>query len=104
MKLKSKSVGDDSIPVPNRLYFRIQFPQENDKLEPLGMFFDKNWVVGKIVDRIASVGKLLNVNNTMDMPKVRFVMPLKTPAVTIVQWELGGSLADARDLGCFRHL
>ncbi len=74
MKLKSKSTGDDSIPASSRMYFTIQFPQENAKLETIGMFFDKNWVVGKVVDRIASQGKLLNVNNnTLDMDKVSSV-------------------------------
>ncbi|CAG8534653.1 11436_t:CDS:2 [Paraglomus brasilianum] len=68
MKMKSKATGDSSIPHESRLYLNVGFPKDtNVTTKP--MFFDKSWVIGKVLDKIATAGKIRNVNNKMDVSK-----------------------------------
>ncbi|CAG8483929.1 233_t:CDS:2 [Paraglomus occultum] len=68
MKMKSKATGDSSIPRESRLYLNVSFPKDtNVATKP--MFFDKSWVIGKVLDKIATAGKIRNVNNKMDVSK-----------------------------------
>jgi len=64
IKLKMKATGDDFIPTQQRVYFNVSFPKESKQSKDLGMYFSKDWSVGKVVDRIAQQGKIRNDNNT----------------------------------------
>jgi hypothetical protein len=73
MKLKGKAVGEQSVPSESRRYFSIHFlaegPTESTagkKEQEIGVFFHKDWVIGVIVDRLAKLCKLVNVNNGTD--------------------------------------
>ncbi|KAJ3327114.1 AN1-type zinc finger protein 1 [Blyttiomyces sp. JEL0837] len=63
MKMKSNAKGESSIPSESRIYLRVTFPAES-KRAPEAQFFHKDWVIGKLVDKIASSASILNVNNT----------------------------------------
>ncbi|KAJ3233987.1 AN1-type zinc finger protein 1 [Chytriomyces hyalinus] len=65
MKMKSSAKGESSIPTESRVYLRIHFPCES-ALPSQALFFHKDWPVGKLVDKLATVAKVSNVNNTSD--------------------------------------
>ncbi|TPX57224.1 hypothetical protein CcCBS67573_g09280 [Chytriomyces confervae] len=65
MKMKSSAKGESFIPTESRVYLRIHFPCES-ALASQAMFFHKDWPVGKLVDKLATVAKVSNVNNTSD--------------------------------------
>ncbi|KAF0471867.1 an1 zinc finger protein [Gigaspora margarita] len=62
MKLKSKAQGDSSIPTDARLYLNVEF-LNNSNVVNKPMFFNKNWTIGKVLDKTAIEGKFRNENN-----------------------------------------
>ncbi|RHZ89417.1 hypothetical protein Glove_14g45 [Diversispora epigaea] len=66
MVLKSNAKGDSSIPPDSRLYLTIEFPRDSN-IASKPMFFNKNWTIGKVLDKIATEGKIKNVNNQLSM-------------------------------------
>ncbi|CAG8633880.1 27570_t:CDS:2 [Dentiscutata erythropus] len=62
MKLKSKAQGDSSIPMDSRLFLNVEF-LNNSNVVNKPMFFNKNWTIGKVLDKVAIEGKIRNVNN-----------------------------------------
>ncbi|KAI8831199.1 hypothetical protein BJ741DRAFT_324876 [Chytriomyces cf. hyalinus JEL632] len=65
MKMKSSAKGESFIPTESRVYLRICFPCES-AMASQAMFFHKDWPVGKLVDKLAIIAKVSNVNNTSD--------------------------------------
>ena len=59
MKLKSKATGDQNIPVKDRVYFTI-IAKEKEII----MYFNSNWTIGKILDKICIQANIPNFNNT----------------------------------------
>ncbi|KAI2796363.1 TEL2, telomere maintenance protein 2 [Blomia tropicalis] len=77
MKLRSTSVGQESIPVEERIYFFISFvPNENSFGQEGKMFRDKpmylcrEWSIGKCVDWLAKHFDLTNRNNDLTQPRL----------------------------------
>ncbi|CAI2174118.1 8787_t:CDS:2 [Funneliformis geosporum] len=66
MKLKSKAQGDSSIPVNSRIYLTVDFPSDSN-VPNKPMFFNKEWTVGKSLDKIATSGKINNINNKLPL-------------------------------------
>jgi len=72
MKLKSASVGDNHIPVEQRVFFCVAPPLgTNESSMGKGFFIDVNWTVGKAIDSVAKRLKVLNRNNILNEPKLR---------------------------------
>ena len=59
---KQTAVGDDRVPMEERLSLPVYFPAESDQ-PPVHMFFHRNWPVGKLVDIVANAGRIANRNN-----------------------------------------
>ncbi|CAG8500238.1 1496_t:CDS:2 [Ambispora leptoticha] len=73
MKLKAKAQGDQSIPHDSRVYLYVHFPRDsNVSTKPL--FFNKNWTIGKVLDRIAIAGKISNTNNRLTFGDPNFLL------------------------------
>ena len=77
MKLKSISVGQQSIPLEERLYFYVSFvpnewsfDQELKKFNEKPIYLCKEWSIGKCVDWIATNFDLKNRNNEYLQPKL----------------------------------
>ncbi len=79
LKLKSKAVGEGSIPESNRLFFSIRYPTVGvdggaapklRKSAPSAMFFDQNWTVGKVLDQITKLSDVENRNNRINEPRL----------------------------------
>jgi hypothetical protein len=66
MKLKSKAQGDSSIPRDSRVYLSVDFPHDSN-VPNKPMFFNKEWTIGKVLDKIATMGKINNVNNRLSL-------------------------------------
>ncbi|XP_066927714.1 AN1-type zinc finger protein 1-like [Clytia hemisphaerica] len=71
MKLKMKAKGENSIPIPERIYFEVKFNIESCKTKSLPLFFSKEYTIGRIIDLIAKYAKLLNQNHVSTAPKLR---------------------------------
>lgn len=61
MKLKGKAVGDNKIPVADRVFFTVHPPSGNSRQ----LFVSKNWTVGRSLDFFA---KKLNTENNNAKP------------------------------------
>ncbi|RIA96015.1 hypothetical protein C1645_859812 [Glomus cerebriforme] len=66
MKLKSKAQGESSIPANARLYLSVDFPHDSN-IHNKPMFFNKDWTVGKVLDKVATEGKIKNINNKISL-------------------------------------
>ncbi|KAL6070575.1 AN1-type zinc finger protein 1, variant 2 [Balamuthia mandrillaris] len=66
------SQGDERIPAENRYYLEVLFPMDS-KVQPKMMFFNKNHVVGKVLDIIADAGRIENLNNKMGAEKLYLI-------------------------------
>ncbi|GBC07236.1 hypothetical protein RclHR1_07320009 [Rhizophagus clarus] len=90
MKLKSKAQGDSSIPASTRVYLSVDFPHDS-KVSNKPMFFNKEWTIGKVLDKIAAAGKVTNNNNKL---------PLDDPnRLILVNKETGNMLEMDKKLG-----
>lgn len=65
MKLKQKASGQSSVPMSERLYFRVEYQRsaEQNNFDTKEMFLSKEWSVGKCIDWLASHLSLVNNNN-----------------------------------------
>ncbi|KAI9144868.1 hypothetical protein BKA69DRAFT_1051814 [Paraphysoderma sedebokerense] len=61
MKLKKNAKGDSSIPSESRVYFKVHVKSSK---EPVGLFFNKSWTIGKTIDKAASLAGVSNLNNS----------------------------------------
>ncbi|KAI9337935.1 hypothetical protein BDR26DRAFT_863321 [Obelidium mucronatum] len=80
MKMKQNAKGDASIPTESRIYFRVHFPQESS-MESQPLYFHKDWPVGKLLDKIAVIGKVSNLNNTGEEDKKLALYNAETDAI-----------------------
>ncbi|TPX48318.1 hypothetical protein SeMB42_g03043 [Synchytrium endobioticum] len=81
MKMRMNSQGDSSIPITLRVYLRVFFPLESS-MKASNYFFDKTWTVGRLVDKLADIAKLENVNNTHDSSRHLFIFQAETGSKT----------------------
>ncbi|CAG8535605.1 9910_t:CDS:2 [Funneliformis caledonium] len=90
MKLKSKAQGDSSIPANSRIYLSVDFPSDS-KVPNKPMFFNKEWTVGKSLDKIATTGKINNINNklTSDDPERLILVNKETKNILQTDRKLG---------------
>jgi len=72
MKLKGKSLGDNKIPVIDRVYFSIHPPIKDNKVtSAVPLFTSKTWTVGRTIDLFAVRLKIENRNDKSNSPKLR---------------------------------
>lgn len=73
MKIKGKALGENKIPVVDRIYFALQPPliSENTDYKPLSVFTSKQWSVGRTIDLFSKKLKVINKNNEINEPKLR---------------------------------
>lgn len=67
MRVKSIAVGPKNVPTNERCYFLVYPPITlTNKVTsmPKGIYMNKNWTIGKIIDSIADLLKIPNNNNT----------------------------------------
>ncbi|KAL9657516.1 hypothetical protein ABK040_016781 [Willaertia magna] len=60
---KFQPIGQSSIEQGDRYFLDVYFPIQS-KVPPIHMFFHKGWKIGKILDKIAEQGKIINKNAT----------------------------------------
>ncbi|TRY61983.1 hypothetical protein TCAL_10715 [Tigriopus californicus] len=70
MKLKMKSQGVKSVPVEDRLHFKVIWPLAKSQ-PPVGVFVSQQWSLGRVIDAVAEVGGVDNQNNVDKAPKLR---------------------------------
>jgi hypothetical protein len=72
MKLKMKSLGNQSLPQEERFYFRVMLPKSvSAKMPSAGVFVSENWCLGKVIDCVADLCKVENKNNIANQPKLK---------------------------------
>eukprot|EP00727_Mastigamoeba_balamuthi_P003828 m51a1_g13442 hypothetical protein (88) ;mRNA; f:160-659 len=81
MRAKSKATGDPKIPEERRAVYEVMFPMSSG-LEPRYMFFDENWSIGKVLDKVADAGKITNKNYLPDAPATT----LKPGDAILLEW------------------
>jgi len=65
IKMKAKAKGDAGIPMKCRKYFRVYYPlNSKNESENLPLFFNESWSIGRILDKAADLGKIVNNNNS----------------------------------------
>eukprot|EP00095_Tigriopus_kingsejongensis_P010547 snap_masked-scaffold349_size200065-processed-gene-1.16 protein:Tk10547 transcript:snap_masked-scaffold349_size200065-processed-gene-1.16-mRNA-1 annotation:"an1-type zinc finger protein 1 isoform 2" len=87
MKLKMKSQGALSVPLEERLYFRVAGPRAHGKAAQ-GVFVSRQWCLGRVIDAVAQVCQVDNKNNRVDAPHLR-----------LFRYQDGRNLCDLVDLG-----
>ena len=72
MKLKQKASGQSSIPMDERLYFKVNFQKsaQNNNFDVKEVFLSKEWSIGKCIDWLSSHLSLINNNNNPLAPKL----------------------------------
>ena len=72
MKLKQSAAGQSSLPMTERLYFKIGYQKssQNNSFETRDVFLSKEWSVGKCIDWLSSHLSLTNNNNNPLAPKL----------------------------------
>ncbi|MCL4130297.1 UNVERIFIED_CONTAM: hypothetical protein GTU68_036339, partial [Idotea baltica] len=64
MKLKGKAIGSKEVPVEERLFFSLHFPEKLSRGNaPLAVFVSHYWTVGRAIDATADLAKVNNRNN-----------------------------------------
>eukprot|EP01134_Creolimax_fragrantissima_P003844 CFRG3844T1 len=63
MKLKMTAKAGASVPPESRVYLKVERPEESVNRNPILVYFDKNWSVGRALDQIAILANVKNVNN-----------------------------------------
>lgn len=72
MKLKGKALGDNKIPVNERVYFSIYPPLKDNHIVPaVPLFTSKNWTIGRTIDlfavRLKIENRKLDKGNTLKL-------------------------------------
>lgn len=71
MKLKGKALGDNKIPITDRIFFSVHPPTKNDQVIPaVSLFTNKSWSVGRSIDLFASRLKIENNNDKVKSLKL----------------------------------
>lgn len=73
MRVKSVAVGPKNIPMNERCYFLVYPPVtilSKVTSTPKGIYMNKNWTIGKIIDSTADIFKIPNNNNTSTTNKL----------------------------------
>jgi len=76
IKMKTKAIGNASVPQDNRFYLEVIYPLES-KSQPKLFFFSPGTTVGKVLDVAADAGGIENRNNQANAQKLCLVS-LKT--------------------------
>lgn len=72
MRLKSRSVGQNAIPISERRYFLVYYPLEaKNPDKSKGVFVSIQWSVGKVIDYTAELLKIKNTNNISVAKKLK---------------------------------
>ena len=87
MKLKMKSSGDKSVPQSERIYFLVIVtcnpdcrigismfqvtPPKSSGKSASGVWISRDWVMGKVIDSLASLLSVHNNNNNQTAPKLK---------------------------------
>ena len=72
MKLKQSASGQSSLPITERLYFKISYQKSSEQnlFENKDVFLSKEWSVGKCIDWLSSHLSIINNNNNPLAPKL----------------------------------
>lgn len=73
MRVKSNAVGPKNIPMDERCYFLVYPPASvvsKVTTAPKGIYINKHWTVGKIIDSMADILKIPNNNNLSNTNKL----------------------------------
>jgi len=62
IKIKQKAVGNFAIPESDRIFFSVILPLSSGK-KSMPIFINRNWPVGRAVDKIAVIADITNSNN-----------------------------------------
>lgn len=72
MKLKGKALGDNKIPINDRVYFSVHPPMKDSRaISAVSLFTSKTWTVGRTIDLFAVRLKIENRNDKSNAPKLR---------------------------------
>ncbi|KAK9501938.1 hypothetical protein O3M35_012568 [Rhynocoris fuscipes] len=72
MKIKGSAVGDNQIPIKDRIFFLVAPPlQQKEKSCARGFFVNRLWTIGKSIDTFSKRLKVINKNDEPDAPKLR---------------------------------
>lgn len=91
MRLKGKAIGQQDIPMQDRLYFLVYKPMGSNAKEvadkindtitsvvegkiehkPVAVYISKNWSIGKMIDSFSQFCKVINNNNKTNESKLR---------------------------------
>eukprot|EP00761_Pharyngomonas_kirbyi_P012368 gb/GECH01012395.1/.p1 GENE.gb/GECH01012395.1/~~gb/GECH01012395.1/.p1 ORF type:complete len:243 (+),score=51.31 gb/GECH01012395.1/:1-729(+) len=74
---KFNAVGQASVQHKDRVFLDVFFPLDS-RVQPLHMFFNRRWVTGKVLDKIAVQGKIPNTNNRVSEEKQLALFNLRT--------------------------
>lgn len=72
MRLKGRAKGDSAVPQAERVFFSIACPNPLQNRQPLDVWMNKTWSLGKAVDFMARQARVKNRNNQLDAPKLHF--------------------------------
>ncbi|CAG2179644.1 unnamed protein product [Oppiella nova] len=72
MKLKQKASGQSSIPMSERLFFKLSYQKSSqlNEFESKDIFLSTEWSVGKCVDWLSTHLSVINNNNNPTQPKL----------------------------------
>lgn len=80
MRLRLRAKGDSTVKEHHRFYLEILLPSETITGAPLSMppqslWFDMNWTIGRVLEKIATSCKIENRNHIQDSKKLQMVNP-----------------------------
>ncbi|CAO3703626.1 unnamed protein product [Rhizopus stolonifer] len=81
MKMKSQAKGDSSVPVASRIFLYVQCPKLSN-MDSISVYFDKKNSVGRALDTLANMCKIINKNNTVSATDPERLYLYKCPEMT----------------------
>jgi len=80
MRLRLRAKGDSTVKEHNRFYLEVLFPSESItgaplKMPPQSFWFDMNWTIGRVLEKIATSCNLENRNHIKDAKKLQLINP-----------------------------
>lgn len=90
MRVKSTAIGPKNVPISERCYFLVYYPitvSNKDSTVCKGIFTNKNWTIGKIIDSIVEVLKIPSNNNASTTNKLR-----------LFNYNTGASISEQMDI------
>jgi len=75
-RLRLRAKGDSTVKEHNRFYLEILFPSESIvgaplKMPPQSLWFDVNWTIGRVLEKIATSCNIENRNHIQDAKKLQ---------------------------------